>query len=287
MIKADNLIKRYGNFKLDISLEVPDGYITGLVGKNGAGKSTTIKLILGLIKPDEGSIAVLGKVPSALTGKDKQKIGVTMSDAGFSVYLTVKDVIKILKKMYKDFDEEWFKSECEKMNVPLDKKLKDFSTGMKAKLRMLVALSHKAELLVLDEPTAGLDVGARNRLLDMLRDYLEQNPSTSVLITSHISTDLEGLCDDIYMLNDGKVVLHEDTDVLLDKYALLKVNEADYKRLDKSYILKVKKENFGYMCFTNEKQFYVENYPQIVVENGGIDDLILMYSGGEDNARTF
>ena len=287
MIKADNLVKRYGNFNLDISMDVPDGYITGLVGKNGAGKSTTIKLILGLIKPDEGSIAVLGKVPSELTGKDKQKIGVTLSDAGFSVYLTVKDVIKILKKMYKDFDEEWFKSECEKMNVPLDKKLKDFSTGMKAKLRMLVALSHKAELLVLDEPTAGLDVGARNRLLDMLRDYLEQNPSASVLITSHISTDLEGLCDDIYMLNDGRVVIHEDTDVLLDKYALLKVNEADYKRLDKSYILKVKKENFGYICFTNEKQFYVENYPQIVVENGGIDDLILMYSGGEDNAGTF
>ncbi len=281
MIKADNLVKRYGNFNLDISMDVPDGYITGLVGKNGAGKSTTIKLILGLIKPDEGSITVLGKVPTELTGADKQKIGVTLSDAGFSVYLNIKDIIKILKKMYTDFDEAWFKRECEDMNIPLDKKLKEFSTGMKAKLKMLVALSHKAELLVLDEPTAGLDVDARNKLLDMLRDYLEKNPQASILITSHISTDLEGLCDDIYMLHDGKVVLHEDTDVLLDKYAVLKVNEAAYEKLDKSYILKVKKEKFGYSCFTNEKQFYVENYPGIVVENGGIDDLILMYSGGE------
>ncbi len=281
MVKADSLIKQYGKFNLDVSLEVPDGYITGLVGKNGAGKSTTIKLILGLIKPDAGSVTVFGKNANELTGKDKQRLGVTLSCAGFSDYLNMKDVTKILRKMYTEFDEEWFKSSCVSMNIPADKKLKDFSTGMRAKLRMLIALSHRAELLVLDEPTAGLDVDARNRLLDMLRDYLEKNPSSSILITSHISGDLEGLCDDIYMLHDGRIVLHEDTDVLLDKYAVIKVDEAAYEKIDKSYILKTKKERFGYSCFTNEKQFYIENYPGIIVENGGIDDLILMYSGGE------
>ncbi len=281
MVKADSLIKQYGKFNLDVSLEVPDGYITGLVGKNGAGKSTTIKLILGLIKPDAGSVTVFGKNANELAGKDKQRLGVTLSGAGFSDYLNIKDVTKILRKMYTGFDEEWFKSSCVSMNIPADKKLKDFSTGMRAKLRMLIALSHRAELLVLDEPTAGLDVDARNRLLDMLRDYLEKNPSSSILITSHISGDLEGLCDDIYMLHDGRIVLHEDTDVLLDKYAVIKVDEAAYEKIDKSYILKTKKERFGYSCFTNEKQFYIENYPGIIVENGGIDDLILMYSGGE------
>jgi len=281
MVKADSLIKQYGKFNLDVSLEVLDGYITGLVGKNGAGKSTTIKLILGLIKPDAGSVTVFGKNANELTGKDKQRLGVTLSCAGFSDYLNMKDVTKILRKMYTEFDEEWFKSSCVSMNIPADKKLKDFSTGMRAKLRMLIALSHRAELLVLDEPTAGLDVDARNRLLDMLRDYLEKNPSSSILITSHISGDLEGLCDDIYMLHDGRIVLHEDTDVLLDKYAVIKVDEAAYEKIDKSYILKTKKERFGYSCFTNEKQFYIENYPGIIVENGGIDDLILMYSGGE------
>lgn len=281
MVKADSLIKQYGKFNLDVSLEVPDGYITGLVGKNGAGKSTTIKLILGLIKPDAGSVTVFGKNANELTGKDKQRLGVTLSCAGFSDYLNMKDVTKILRKMYTEFDEEWFKSSCVSMNIPADKKLKDFSTGMRAKLRMLIALSHRAELLVLDEPTAGLDVDARNRLLDMLRDYLEKNPSSSILITSHISGDLEGLCDDIYMLHDGRIVLHEDTDVLLDKYAVIKVDEAAYEKIDRSYILKTKKERFGYSCFTNEKQFYIENYPGIIVENGGIDDLILMYSGGE------
>lgn len=226
-------------------------------------------------------MTVFGKNANELAGKDKQRLGVTLSGAGFSDYLNIKDVTKILRKMYTGFDEEWFKSSCVSMNIPADKKLKDFSTGMRAKLRMLIALSHRAELLVLDEPTAGLDVDARNRLLDMLRDYLEKNPSSSILITSHISGDLEGLCDDIYMLHDGRIVLHEDTDVLLDKYAVIKVDEVAYEKIDKSYILKTKKERFGYSCFTNEKQFYIENYPGIIVENGGIDDLILMYSGGE------
>lgn len=282
MIEANNLIKRYGKFSLEASLEVPEGYITGLVGKNGAGKSTMIKLILGLVRPDGGSITVLGRKPEELAGQDKQRIGVALSDSGFSVYLDVKDIIRILKKMYVNFDESRFRSECERLRIPLDKKIKDFSTGMKAKLRVLVALSHRAELLVLDEPTAGLDVEARKSLLDMLRAYLRENESASILITSHISTDLEGLCDDIYMLHDGKVVLHEDTDVILDKYAVLRLDEETYGKLDRTYILKTEKDNFGYTCFTNEKQFYIENYPGIVVENGGIDDLILMYTGGRE-----
>lgn len=281
MITANNLIKRYGDFSLEASMEVPDGYITGLVGKNGAGKSTIIKLILGLVRPDAGSITVLGKEPMELTGQDKQRIGVALSGSGFSTYLDVRDIIKILKKMYVNFDENRFRGECDRLRIPLNKQIKEFSTGMKAKLRVLVALSHKAELLVLDEPTAGLDVEARNRLLNMLRDYLKENEASSILITSHISTDLEGLCDDIYMLHDGKVILHEDTDVILDKYAVLKLDEAAYEKLDKTYILKANKDSFGYSCFTNEKQFYIENYPGIVVENGGIDDLILMYTGGK------
>ncbi len=281
MISASKLVKRYGDFNLDISMEVPDGYITGLVGKNGAGKSTTIKLILGLVRPDEGSITVLGKAPGSLERKDKEKLGVALSDSGFSGYLNVKDVTKILRSMYSEFDEGQFMAECERLHIPQDKKLKDFSTGMKAKLRVLVALSHKAKLLVLDEPTAGLDVEARHNILDMLREYLDKNEHSSILITSHISTDLEGLCDDIYLIHDGKVILHEDTDVILDKYAVLKVDETTYGKLDKKYLLKTKKERFGYSCFTNEKQYYVENYPGIVVESGGIDDLILMYAGGE------
>ena len=151
---------------------------------------------------------------------------------------------------------------------------------MKAKLKVLVAISHNARLLLLDEPTAGLDVIARDELLDLLRSFMEQDEERSILISSHISGDLESLCDDLYMIHDGKIVLHEDTDVLLSDYALLKVNTEQYETLEKQYILKVKKESFGYCCLTDQKQFYLDNYPQIVIENGTIDNVITMMIRG-------
>lgn len=280
MVKVENLIKNYGDFKLEVSLEIPDGAVTGIVGKNGAGKSTTIKSILGLIKPDGGHVTVNGKEASKLTGKDKQEIGVALSDSGFSSFLTVKDITAILKKMYPSFNEDLFRKNYSSQGLPENKAIKEFSTGMKAKLRVLVAMSHNAKLLIMDEPTAGLDVEARNEILDLLREYLLEDENRSILITSHISSDLEGLCDDIYLIHDGKIVLHEDTDAILGNYGILKVSEEAYEKLDKSYILSTKKDHFGYSCFTNEKQFYAENNPNMVIENSGIDDLILMMTGG-------
>ena len=173
-----------------------------------------------------------------------------------------------------------FEEKCRKFQIPDNKKLKEFSTGMKAKLKVLVAMSHHAELLILDEPTSGLDVVARQEILDMLRTYMEDE-SRAILISSHISSDLEGLCDDFYMIDHGNVILHEETDILLSEYGILKVTEEQYESLDKQYILKKKKENFGYRCLTNEKQFYVENYPDITVEKGSIDEMILTMIGGE------
>lgn len=133
----------------------------------------------------------------------------------------------------------------------------------------------------MDEPTAGLDVGAREAMLDILREYMEEEPERSILISSHISSDLEHLCDDIYVIHKGKIVLHEEMDTILEKYAVLKVSEAQYQAVDKSYILKEKKENFGISCLTNEKQYYIENYPEIVVESSSLDQVILMLTGGE------
>lgn len=281
MVKVENLVKNYGDFRLDVSLEIPDGTVTGIVGKNGAGKSTTIKAILGLIRPDGGHVLVNGTEASRLTGAAKDSIGVALSDSGFSSYLRVNDIICILRKMYSTFDEAFFRKNCTAQRLPFDKQIKDFSTGMRAKLRVLTAISHKADLLIMDEPTAGLDVQARNDILDLLRQYLVDHDQCSILLTSHISSDLEGLCDDIYLIHDGKIVLHEDTDAILSNYALLKVSDEAYEKLDKSYILSTKREHFSYVCFTNEKQFYAENYPGIVMENGNIDDLILMMTGGK------
>ena len=145
---------------------------------------------------------------------------------------------------------------------------------------MLAAISHGADFLILDEPTAGLDVLARDEMLTMLREYMETE-GRSILISSHISSDLEDFCDDIYMIDEGKIVMHEETDVLLNEYGLLKAREDQYEKLDKSYIIRSKKENFGYSCLTNEKQFYEENYPDVVIEKGSIDELIMMMIRGE------
>ena len=282
MLKIDHLVKNYNTFSLDCSLEVLPGQITGIVGKNGAGKSKIFHAVLGLIRPDSGKITVLGKDSQEITAKDKQKLGAALSDSGFSGNLTIQDIISVLEKLYDDFNKNFFMKQVEIFGLPYKKKLKDFSTGMKAKLKVLIAISHQAKLLLLDEPTAGLDVVARNEVLDLIRDYMAEDEERAVLISSHISSDLESLCDDFYMLKDGKIIFHEETDVLLDQYVVLKVDEAQYEKLDKSFILKVQKENYGYACLTNENAFYIENYPQIIIEKAAIDEIVTMLSGGDE-----
>ena len=276
MLKISHLQKNYKDFSLDCSLEVQSGMITGLIGRNGSGKSTTFKALLGLVRSDGGEVELFGKKVKEITSEDKQKLGVVFADSGFSMYLTASGVASILESTYQDFDREKFLKQCTRFNLPTDKKIKEFSTGMKARFKVLVALSHKAELLILDEPTVGLDVIARDEVLSMLREYMEEHENSSILISSHISSDLESLCDDFYMIHNGKIILHEDTDVLLSDYAVLKVSEEEYRKLDQQYLLKIKKEAYGYSCLTNQKQFYMENYPNIVIENGKIDDLVVM-----------
>ena len=276
MIKIDGLKKKYKDFELDISMDIKEGTVTGLIGKNGAGKSTAIKAILGLIHPDAGSIKVMGDVP----GKNMENIGAAFSDSGMSMRYNINDISCIMHAMYDEFEEDKFKELCQKMELPFDKLLKDFSSGMKAKLKVLLTISHKAKLLVLDEPTTGLDVLARNEVMDMLRQYLEEDATRSILISSHISTDLEGLCDDIYMIDNGKIILHEDTDVLLGQYGVLKMSEKEFEELDKQYVTVSRKDSLSVTCLTNEKQYYIDNYPNIAVENSRIDDIIMLTLGG-------
>lgn len=281
MLKIEKLQKKYGGFMLDCSMQIPEGHITGLIGQNGAGKSTTFKAVLGLIVPDAGSIEIFGKDISEFNAHERQKLGVVLSDSGFSGYLSVKDILPFMENMYDSFDREFFVSQAERFALPMNKKIKEFSTGMKAKLKVLAAVSHDAKLLILDEPTAGLDVVARDEILELLRSFMERDAERSILISSHISSDLESLCDDIYMIDGGKIIMHEDADVLLDEYALLKLSERQYADMDKQYILKRKKENYGYCCLTNQKRYYMENYPGIAVEKGSIDNVITMMIRGE------
>ena len=235
MIEIRNFRKEYRDFDLEISMDIPDNRVVGIIGKNGSGKSTTIKAILGLVKPTSGSVKVFGREARELAPRDKEKIGVALSDSMFSGLLSVTDVIAILRAMYRDFDEPFFREMCAKLNLPLGKPLKEFSTGMKAKVKVLTAISHKAGLLILDEPTAGLDVEARNEIISFLKEYVRANGCT-ILISSHISTDLEGLCEEFYLFSDGKILLHETDDNIGRHYGTVQIPFEMFETIDWKYI---------------------------------------------------
>ena len=281
MLEINGLVKKYKDFILNCTMKVERGCITGLVGESGAGKSTTFKAALGLISYDSGDITLMGKEPSELKEEDKSRIGVTLAESGFSGYLKVKDIIPVMSAMYPEFDRSRFESLCRKFGVPQDKYIKEFSTGMKAKLKVLVAVTHSADFLLLDEPTTGLDVMAREGILNLLREYMEEDENRSILISSHISTDLEGLCDDLYLIHEGQIILHEEMDTLLNEYGLIKADDVQYGKLDKEHILSVRRTTYGYDCLTDQRQYYRENYPDIVVENGSLDEVITMMTGGK------
>jgi ABC-2 type transport system ATP-binding protein len=203
MIEVKDLKKEYTGFSLNVSLTAEKGKITGLIGQNGAGKSTLFKSILSLVYPASGTIRVFGKDVSSLSEADRQRLGTVMADSTFSGWLTISQVRKILPCFYPSFEEDKFTEGCRKAGLSDDKKINELSTGMKAKLKVLTALTHKADVLILDEPTAGLDVIARDEVLEMIRDYMIENPDACILISSHISTDLESLCDDFCKRIEG------------------------------------------------------------------------------------
>ncbi len=280
LVQLDNMRKCYGNFNLDCSIELNEGRITGIVGPNGAGKSTIFKAALGLIKTDGGSAKILGKDSRKLVAADRSQIGVVLAESGFNGMLTINDITTVMESMYKTFDKKTYLEKCESFGLERNKKINDFSTGMKAKFKLLTAMSYGAKVLVLDEPMIGLDSVVRSELLDEIRAFMDKE-DRAILISSHISSDLEGLCDDLYFIKDGKIFFHEDTDVILADYAVLKVSEEQYADIDKTHILYRKKEPFGYSLLTKERQYYADNYRGIAVERGSIDDVELMMVKGE------
>ena len=205
MLKISHLQKHYRGFSLDCSMEVQPGMITGLIGRNGSGKSTTFKALLGLIHPDGGEIEVFGKKAEELKSEDKQKLGVVFADSGFSMYLTAAGVANIMKSIYPDFDREKFLQQCRRFNLLTDKKIKEFSTGMKAKFKVLAALSHKAELLIPDEPAVQVDGYSLDAQKDKLRKYAEFQDMEIVGEYSdegHSGKNIKGRQEFMRMLND-------------------------------------------------------------------------------------
>ncbi|MDY4761247.1 ABC transporter ATP-binding protein [Streptococcus thoraltensis] len=280
MIDVNNIKKSYKNFDLDLSLKIQAGETVGIVGKNGSGKSTFFKALLDLVTLDQGKISIFGQSNRDLRNEDFEKIGVVFPDMGFNELMTINDISAILDALYHSFDKHDFLKKVQAFGLPTKTAIKTFSTGMRAKLKVLIALSHPSKLLILDEPTAGLDVVARKDILNLIRDFQEREEAT-VLISSHVSSDIETLCDRLILLHDGKILLEEDTDVILDTYALLKMTEEQFESIEKDYLQYIKKEAYYYKCLTNQKVFYKENYPHLVIDDMTIDGLLATIIEGE------
>lgn len=228
MISISNLNKEYNNFKLkNINLDIPRGVIVGFIGENGAGKTTTIKSILNLINIDSGSIKIFDKDYKLDEKEIKEKIGVVLDNSFLFEGLTPSDVNIIMKKMYNNWDEEIYFSYLDKFKLSKDKIIKDYSSGMLMKLKIITALSHNPELLILDEPTSGLDPIARSEILDIFSDFI-QDENHSVFVSSHITSDLEHVADYIVFISDGEIILNEEKDKMLDNYGVVKCTEKEF-----------------------------------------------------------
>lgn len=243
-IELRGLTKSYQSFQLGpLDLTLPMGTILGLVGENGAGKSTTLKSILDLIRPDAGSVTVLGQtVPDAYPSL-KEEIGVVLDELAIPGFLDAREVGKLMASAYSNWDEQVYQSYLAKLDLPSNKKYKDFSRGMKMKLALAAALSHHARLLILDEATSGLDPMVRQEILDILYDFCDEEHA--ILLSSHIVSDLEKICDYIAFLHKGRLVLVEEKDRLLERFGLLKCSEADLAALDPAAVLAKRVHHYG------------------------------------------
>ena len=238
-IELRDLEKHYRDFDLRISLTLPQGCILGLVGENGAGKSTTIRMLLGMTKPDGGSLQVLGQARA-----DKEQIGVVLDEPAFPECLTAKQVGKVMAGIFRSWDKAVYEGYLKKLGLPENKQFKEFSRGMKMKLSIAVALSHHPRLLVLDEPTSGLDPVVRDEVVEIFADFARQEDH-SVLISSHIVSDLEKLCDYVAFLHKGRLLLCEERDALREEYGLAQLSKADFEALDPAAVVGSRRSPYG------------------------------------------
>lgn len=244
-LEIRNLTKSFKDFRLDdLSLTLPSGCIMGLIGENGAGKSTTIKLILDIIHKDSGSIKILGEYNDKNIALTKEDIGVVLDEVGLPECLNAKQVGKVMKNSFKNWDQSEFERLLKKLSLPDNKPFKDFSRGMKMKLGIAIAMSHGAKLLLLDEATSGLDPVVRDEVVEMFYDFT-RDENHSILISSHIVSDLEKLCDYIAFLHKGKLLLCEEKDVLLSKYGIVHCTPEQLSALDLKSIKHTKVMPYG------------------------------------------
>ncbi len=280
ILEVKNLCKKYNQFELkNVNLTLPKGMIMGLIGENGAGKTTTIKSILNLTN-STGEINIFGLNVKKYDKKIKEDIGVVLNENFFSEYLNPKDINKIMKNIYKNWDEKLYFKYLEDFKLPQNKISKEFSSGMKMKLKIAVALAHHPKLLILDEPTSGLDPVARSEILDIFQDFI-QNGENSIFVSSHITSDLEHIADYITFINDGEIVLSKTRDELLEEYGIVKCSKAEFEKINKKDYVKYKVNRYEYDVLVENKSEFKREYDFNVIDKPTLEDIMLIYIKGE------
>ncbi|MGN1042679.1 MAG: ABC transporter ATP-binding protein [Christensenellales bacterium] len=281
MLKVTNLVKRYPAFLLDnVSFEVPSGYITGFIGANGAGKSTTLKSVMNIVFPDSGEVEIFGKNMKTHETEIKQKIGFLMGAVNSYQLVKVEKYVDVTSSFYKEWRQDVCDGYLKKFGIDKNKKIKELSQGMKVKLGLAIALSHEADLFILDEPTSGLDPVARDEILEILSDIVSSGDK-SVLFSTHITSDLEKCADYILFIKDGKIVENDTKDGLLDSYAIIRggVDELTEDIIKKSVGVKKNKYNFSALI-SKEKLAGVEGFS---VDRPTLEDISVYYGRGNGN----
>lgn len=281
VIEIKDLSKTYDKFKLyDINLNIPKGIIVGLIGENGAGKTTLIKSILNLINIDNGNIKIFGKSSKESDAIIKEDIGIVLDNMFFPEILNAKDINLIMKDIYKNWDSDLYFNYLEKFDIPLSKKIKDLSKGMRKKLEIITALVHKPKILILDEPTSGLDPVVRDEILDMFLEFI-QDENNTILLSSHITSDLEHIADRIVFIDHGKLIMDEDKDEILDNYGILKCKKDDFKNISKEDIISYKKGKYEYQVLVSNKNKIKRKYKDYVIDKITLDELMVLIVKGE------
>lgn len=281
ILEIKDLCKKYADFELKkVNIQLPKGTIMGFVGENGAGKTTTIKSILNIIKRDSGEIKVFDLDNIKDEKKIKENIGVVLDDSFLSEYLNPTDINKIMKDIYKNWDEKLYFKYIKEFKLPEQKISKEYSSGMKMKLKIAVALSHHPKLLILDEPTSGLDPIARSEILDIFQEFI-QDEEHGIFVSSHITSDLEHIADYITFINNGEIVFTKTRDELLDNYGIVKCTEEQFKTIKKDDYIKYKKNKYEYDILIEDKHEFKKKYDFSIIDKPNIEDIMVIYIKGE------
>ena len=272
------LCKSFGSFGIrDLDLDIPRGYVVGLIGENGAGKTTLIKCITGANIPDSGEVRLFG---SQERDGSEGRLGVVFDECHFFQQMNGEQIGKLMSSLFANWDDARYRTLMSDFGIPLDKKIKDYSRGMRMRIQVAVALSHSPDLVIMDEATAGMDPAARDEFLDLVMGYMQDEDHT-VLMSSHITSDLERIADYIVFIHQGRIVMNGPKDEILESYGIVKGSESAVLAVGRENIVSVKRDQFSTSALVRDRHGVAEAYPELVVDPASLDDIMVMVIRGD------